>query len=151
MIEFQLDDKTFTLHETSAAAAEAAAQRAEAAAETVSGSVAQIATNTQDITALKEDFGDMSDLETEDKSSIVAAINEAMGSGGGLDLADLTMAAAVSQTAGYSTLTLSDDQGTSKSVEIPVNTLSNQDTEYIDNLVQEYLQTLVVDGDGGEY
>lgn len=55
-IGFQIDDKTFTLHETSAAAAEAAAQRAEAAAETVSGSVAQIATNTQDITALKEDL-----------------------------------------------------------------------------------------------
>jgi lysophospholipase L1-like esterase len=56
MIEFQLDDKTFTLHETSAAAAEAAADRAESAAETLSGSVAQIATNTQDITALKEDL-----------------------------------------------------------------------------------------------
>lgn len=104
-----------------------------------------------ELSQLKEDLGDLSDLETEDKSSIVAAINEAMESGGGLDLADLNMAAAVSQTAGYSTLTLSDDQGTSKSVEIPVNTLSNQDTEYIDNLVQEYLQTLVVDGDGGEY
>ena len=57
-IGFQIDDKTFTLHETSAAAAEAAAQRAEAAAETLSGSVAQIATNTQDITALKEEFSE---------------------------------------------------------------------------------------------
>ena len=56
MIEFQLDDKTFTLHETSAAAAEAAAQRAEAAAETVSGSVAQIAENKNDISSLKEDI-----------------------------------------------------------------------------------------------
>lgn len=55
-IGFQIDDKTFTLHETSAAAAEAAADRAESAAETLSGSVAQIATNTQDITALKEDL-----------------------------------------------------------------------------------------------
>lgn len=55
-IGFQIDDKTFTLHETSAAAAEAAADRAESAAETLSGSVAQIATNTQDITQLKEDF-----------------------------------------------------------------------------------------------
>ena len=54
-IGLQIDDKTFTLNDTSAAAAEAAADRAEAAAETLSGSVAQIATNTQDITALKED------------------------------------------------------------------------------------------------
>lgn len=42
-----------------AAAAEAAADRADAAAETLSGSVAQIATNTQDITALKEELSDV--------------------------------------------------------------------------------------------
>lgn len=60
-IGLQIDDKTFTLHETSAAAAEAAADRAEAAAETLSGSVAQIATNTQDITALKEDMSQVID------------------------------------------------------------------------------------------
>lgn len=58
-IGLQIDDKTFTLKETSAAAAEAAAERAEAAAETLSGSVAQIATNTQDITQLKEDKVDL--------------------------------------------------------------------------------------------
>ena len=58
-IGLQIDDKTFTLRETSAAAAKAAADRAEAAAETLSGSVAQIATNTQDITALKEDTDDL--------------------------------------------------------------------------------------------
>lgn len=82
-VEFQLDDKSFTLNDTSAAAAEAAAQRAEAAAETVSGSVAQIAENKNDISSLKEDLGDLSDLETADKSTIVAAINEAAQSGGG--------------------------------------------------------------------
>lgn len=58
-VEFQIDDKSFTLNETSAAAAKAAADRAEAAAETLSGSVAQIATNTQDITALKDDLEDV--------------------------------------------------------------------------------------------
>ena len=60
-IGFQIDDKTFTLNETSAAAAEAAAQRAEAAAETLSGSAAQIAENKNDISSLKEDF-DANDL-----------------------------------------------------------------------------------------
>lgn len=55
-VEFQLDDKSFTLNNTSAAAAAAAADRAESAAETLSGTVAQIATNTQDISSLKEEF-----------------------------------------------------------------------------------------------
>ncbi len=35
-----------------------------------------------DITDVKSDIGDLSELETEDKSSIVAAINEARGTGG---------------------------------------------------------------------
>lgn len=37
-----------------------------------------------DITDLRSDLGDLDDLETTDKSSIVNAINEARGSGGGL-------------------------------------------------------------------
>ena len=35
------------------------------------------------ISALKEDIGDLDDLDTEDKSNLVAAINEAAQSGGG--------------------------------------------------------------------
>lgn len=105
-----------------------------------------------DITeAIKVSMGDLSELETQDKSDLVSAINEAMQSGGGLDLEDLTMSAVPASVEGYSTLTLSDNQGTSKSVNIPVNTLSDQDTDYIDSLVQQYLETLVVDGDEGEY
>lgn len=38
---------------------------------------------TQDVGDLKSDLGDLADLETTDKSSIVAAINEAAQSGGG--------------------------------------------------------------------
>lgn len=44
---------------------------------------ANIATLEADTTALKEDLGDLADLETADKSTIVAAINEAAQSGGG--------------------------------------------------------------------
>ena len=41
-IGFQIDDKTFTLNETSAAAAEAAADRAEAAVESLSDIATEI-------------------------------------------------------------------------------------------------------------
>lgn len=41
-VEFQLDDKTFTLNDTSAAAAEAAADRAEAAVESLSDIATEI-------------------------------------------------------------------------------------------------------------
>ena len=69
----------------------------------------------------------------------------------GLDLSDLTLSAQAASVEGYSTLTLSDDNGNSKSVNIPVNTLSDTDTTYLDTQVQTYLQSLVSDGDGGEY
>lgn len=36
-----------------------------------------------ELTSLKNDIGDLDDLETEDKSNLVAAINEARGTGGG--------------------------------------------------------------------
>ena len=42
-----------------------------------------IAANAEEITGLKDDIGDLDDLETTDKSNLVAAINEAAQSGGG--------------------------------------------------------------------
>ena len=45
--------------------------------------VSRKVTKGQLVSDLKEDIGDLSDLETEDKSNLVAAINEARGTGGG--------------------------------------------------------------------
>ena len=45
--------------------------------------VSRKVTKGQLVADLKEDIGDLSDLETEDKSNLVAAINEAAQSGGG--------------------------------------------------------------------
>ena len=43
-----------------------------------------------ELTTLKSDLGDLSELETEDKSSLVAAINEAASSGGNGSYIDTT-------------------------------------------------------------
>lgn len=68
-IGFQIDDKTFTLHETSAAAAEAAAQRAEAAAASLkidatlsnAGQAADAKKTGDEISSLKEDISTVKD------------------------------------------------------------------------------------------
>lgn len=52
----------------------------------------QMATVQSDITDVKSDIGDLDELETEDKSSLVDAINEARGSGGGGLTADIKTA-----------------------------------------------------------
>ena len=69
--------------------------------------------------------------------------------GDGLDLSDLTMTAAQSQTSGFSTLTLSDGE-ISKSVNIPVASLDSTDTALITNIVNDYLDDLV-NGDEVSY
>jgi hypothetical protein len=72
-----------TSAEASARASAQSADDAEQSAQSVSGSLAQIQTNKEDIGKLKADFGDLGDLNTTDKSSIVAAINEVAQTGGG--------------------------------------------------------------------
>ena len=59
---------------------------------TVSDLLEDVSTNTSDIADLKADLGDLQDLETEDKSSLVNAINEARGSGGSGLTADIKTA-----------------------------------------------------------
>lgn len=94
-------------------------------------------------------IGRMSALETDAKTNLVAAINEVLNRSGSLDLSDLRMTAAQSQTTGFSRLTLSDGV-TIKSVDIPVASLNPSDTTLITNIVNDYLNTLV-NGDGVSY
>lgn len=102
-----------------------------------------------EISNLESQLGNLSNLQTTTKTDLVSAINEAMESGGGLDLSDLTMTAVQSQTEGFSTLNLSDGE-TTKSVDIPVASLSDTDTTLITNIVNAYLDTLV-NGDEVSY
>lgn len=115
----------------------------------VQGAAADAKKTGDEISDLKSAIGDLSELETTDKTDLVSAINEAMESGGGLDLSDLTMTAVQSQTEGFSTLTLSDGE-TSKTVDIPVASLDPSDTTLITNIVEDYLDDLV-NGDGVSY
>lgn len=102
-----------------------------------------------DAKATGDRTGNLSNLITTDKSNLVAAINEAAASGGGLDLSDLTLTAVQSQTEGFSTLSMSDGT-TTKTVDIPVATLSTSDVTLLTNIVDDYLDNLV-NGDGVSY
>ena len=57
---------------------------------------------------LKEDLGDLSDLETEDKSNLVAAINEAAQGGGVIGIANIQKTSTVGLVDTY-TITMTDD------------------------------------------
>lgn len=101
------------------------------------------------ISALEVAVGDLNSLHTTAKNNLVDAINEAAEMGGGLDLSDLIMSASHSSTEGFSTLTLSD--GTeSKSVDIPVASLSPADITVLTNIVNDYLDDMV-NGDEVSY
>jgi hypothetical protein len=67
----------------SATNADQSARSAEQSAQDISENLEQIQTNKEDIGKLKADLGDLTDLETSDKSNLVAAINEVAQSGGG--------------------------------------------------------------------
>lgn len=71
-----------------AATIEAAAETAQEVIDSIppdySTLSAQVDTNTEDICGLKADLGDLSELETETKTDLVSAINEAAQSGDGL-------------------------------------------------------------------
>lgn len=71
----------------------------------------QMATVQSDITDVKADIGDLSELETEDKSSLVNAINEAMGTGGGAGVPSNVRQAMLTlfESAAYSTTGLTDE------------------------------------------
>lgn len=88
-----------------------------------------------------DQIGDLSLLETETKTDLVSAINEAA-ENDGFDLSDLTMNAVQSQTEGFSTLTLSDGE-TSKTVDIPVASLSDSDVTLLTNIANAYLENLI--------